>query len=192
MIASLHGTLEALGNDWVIVNVGGVGFQVFVPTSTLTSLGSVGDTVHLYTHMLVRDDSISLYGFSTPEGLGLFETVTGVSGVGPKLGLALLSAMKPEELVAAVGTGDVDVLTTVPGIGKKTAGRLVLELKDKIAAGGVPVLLQSVRGNADVLAALTSLGYSVAEANRAIATLPPAETDLEEKVRLALAYFARR
>jgi Holliday junction DNA helicase RuvA len=192
MISSLHGRLEALGTDWVIVNVGGVGFRVFVPTSTLVLLGSVGGAIHLYTHMHVRDDNISLYGFSTPEGLGLFETVTGVSGVGPKLALAMLSAMRPEELVAAVAAGDVELLTTVPGIGKKIAGRLVLELKDKIVSGGAQAVLQSARENADVMAALTSLGYSVAEASRAIATLPASEMDLEEKVRLALAFFAQR
>ena len=192
MISSLQGRLEALGDDWADVNVGGVGFRVYVPTSTLAVLGPVGTMVHLHTHLHVREDNLSLYGFATAEGLALFETVTGVSGIGPKLGLAMLSALKPEELLAAVATGDVDLLTTVPGIGKKTAGRLVLELKDKIAAGAAPAVLQSARGNADVLAALSSLGYSVAEASRAIATLPAADLSPEEKIRLALAFFARR
>ena len=191
MIASLQGKLEAFGNDWAIVNVNGVGFQVFAPTSTLSTLGPVGGEVRLYTHLHVREDNIALYGFATFEGLGLFETLTGVSGVGPRLGLAMLSAMKPEELVTAIATGDADMLTTIPGIGKKIAGRLVLELKDKIASGAI-VPLQMAQGNADVLAALTSLGYSVAEANRAVASLPTTGLSLEEKVRQALAYFAQR
>ena len=192
MISSVQGRLEAIGNDWVIVNVNGIGLQVFVPTSTLTRLGAAGDEVKLHTHLHVREDVLALYGFAAFEDLSLFQTVTGVSGVGPKLGLAMLSAMSAEQLIAAIASGDPDMLTGIPGIGKKMAARIVLELKDKIGTGLGAAPLQTVQGNADVLGALTALGYSVAEASRAVASLPGGPMSLEEKVRLALAYFARK
>jgi len=192
MIASLHGHLEAIGPDWAIVDVNGVGYQAFLPTSALSQLGPIGGEVRLYTRLLVRDENLVLYGFATIEEMGLFETLTSVSGIGPKLGLALLSAMKPEQLAAAIAGGDVDLLTTVPGVGKKTAARIVLELKDKIAASVALAPAQVARESADVLAVLASLGYSPAEASRAVAALPAGDLTLEEKVRQALAYFARR
>jgi Holliday junction DNA helicase RuvA len=104
----------------------------------------------------------------------------------------MLSSLKPDRLVAAIAGSDIDTLTTVPGIGKKTAGRLVLELKDKINTGLVPVTVQISESNNEVLSVLISLGYSVAEANRAISTIPPGTVNLEEKIKLALAYFARK
>lgn len=192
MISSLRGKLEAIGNDWAIINVNGVGFNVYSSTSTLATLGATGDEVRLYTHLHLREDNISLFGFSTFEELSLFRILISVSGIGPKLATAMLSAMKADRLVAAIAGGDTDTLTTVPGIGKKTAGRLILELKDKINAGLVPMAVQVFEGNNEVISVLTSLGYSIAEANRAIATIPPATINLEEKIKLALAYFARK
>src|SRR5512143_927474 len=135
MISSLRGRVMVIGMDWVIVDVNGVGYQAFVPTSAMSTIGPVGSEVVLYTRLLVRDENLVLYGFATVEEMGLFETITSVAGIGPKLGLALLSAMKAEQLAAAIASGDVDLLTTVPGIGKKTAARIVLELKDKILSG---------------------------------------------------------
>jgi len=192
MIASLHGKLEAIGNDWAIVDVNGIGFNVYSSTSTLASLGIIGSEVRLYTHLHFREDNIALYGFSTFEELSLFRILISVSGIGPKLATAMLSAMKADRLVAAIAGGDADTLMSVPGIGKKTAGRLILELKDKINAGLVPIVVQVSEGNTEVLSVLTSLGYSVAEANRAIATLPSSTISLEEKIKIALAYFARK
>ncbi len=192
MISSLRGRLEAIGSDWAIVDVNGVGYHVFLPTSALSTLGPIGSEVRLYTRLLLRDENLVLYGFATIEEMGLFETLTSVSGIGPKLGLALLSAMKAEQLASAIASSDVDLLTTVPGVGKKTAARIVLELKDKIAASIVLAPAQVARESADVLAALASLGYSPAEASRAVAALPPGDLTLEEKVRQALGYFARR
>jgi Holliday junction DNA helicase RuvA len=191
MIASLRGKLELLGADWAIVNVNGIGFQVYVPTSTMSTLGRVGKEVYLYTHLHLREDNATLYGFGTAEELGLFETLITASGVGPRLALAVLSSMSVERAVMAIATGSTDLLTTVPGIGKKTAERLILELKDKIGAGLIAIPgTELTEGNADVVAALTSLGYSVSEASRAVATLPPDKgLELEEKVRLALQYF---
>jgi len=191
MISSLHGKVESLGGDGAVINVGGVGFQVFMPTSTLSALGVIGREVRLYTHLHLREDNATLYGFASADELALFQTLIGVSGLGPKLALAMLSAMSVEQLAMAIATGSADLLTAVPGIGKKVADRIVLELKEKIGAGWIttppPELAQE---NADVLAALTSLGYSAAEAAKAVAALPASpEMSLEEKIKLALAYF---
>jgi len=191
MIASLQGVVESLGTDWAIINVGGVGFRVYMPSSVLSTLGTAGDSVKLHTHLHVKEDDLSLYGFSTADELYLFETLIGVSGLGPRLALAMLSTMKVEQLTMAIATGSTDILTSVPGIGKKMAERLVLELKDKIGAGLVAVpAAQVAEEHAEVLAALTSLGYSVSEASQAVANLPRTDgLSLEEQVKLALQYF---
>jgi Holliday junction DNA helicase RuvA len=191
MIASLKGKLESVGGDWVVVSVGGIGLQVFMPTSTLSQLGAVGGDVRLYTHLHLREDSVTLYGFASAGELELFKTLINVSGLGPRLALAMLSSMNTEQLVMAIASGNAELLTSIPGIGKKMASRLVLELKDKIGAGLISApLAELAPENADVLAALISLGYSAAEASRAVASLPrEQELSLEERVRLALAYF---
>ena len=194
MIASLHGRLESLGSDWAIINVGGIGFQVYMPTSTLSTLGTIGEEVQLYTHLHLREDNATLYGFASADELRLFQTLIAVSGLGPKLALGMLSVMSVDKLTMAIATGSVDLLTIVPGIGKKVANRLVLELKEKIGAGWVTTPgVQLAEENTDVLAALTSLGYSVSEASRAVASLPPSsDLSLEEKIKLALQYFTSK
>ena len=191
MIGSLHGRLESLGSDWAIINVNGIGLQVYMPTSILSTLGTIGEEVHLQTHLVMREDSATLYGFTTAEELELFQTLIGVSGLGPKLGLAMLSAMSVEQASMAIATGSVDLLTVIPGIGKKMADRLILELKDKIGAGLIATpAAQLAQENADVIAALTSLGYSISEASRAVATLPSSsDLSLEERIKLALQFF---
>ncbi len=191
MIASLQGRLESIGTDWAIVNVHGVGFQVYMPTSTLSSLDSVGKEIHLYTHFHLREDSATLYGFISPDELGLFDVLISVSGIGPKLALTVLSSMTVEQASLAIASGNVELLTMVPGIGQKTANRLILELKDKIGARLVSApATASIQGNADVLGALTSLGYSIAEATRAVATIPAdKKLSVEEKIKMALQYF---
>ncbi len=193
MIASLQGRIEALGTDSAIINVGGIGFRVFMPTSTLSTLGSTGQEVKLYTHFHLREDNASLYGFGSADELRLFETLITVTGIGPKLGLAMLSALSVDQLIMAIATASIDLLTTTPGIGKKTASRIILELKEKIGAGWVVTpITQAVQENGDVLAALTSLGYSASEAARAVSTLPPDDKlSLEDKIKLALQYFSK-
>ncbi len=194
MISSLHGRLESIGANWAVIDVNGVGFQVFMPTSTLSTLGAIGEKVNLRTQLVLREDSVALYGFSTAEELELFQIVTGVSGIGPKLGLAILSSMSVERVSMAIAGSDTDLLKTIPGIGKKMAERMVLELKDKIgagllAAGGVQLALE----NGEVISALTSLGYSVAEAGRAVAAISTSDkSSLEERVRLALQYLGSK
>ena len=165
-----------------------------MPTSTLSTLGKTGEEVKLHTHLHLREDNATLYGFASTDELGLFQTLIGVSGLGPKLALAMLSAMNVEKLTMAIVTGSADLLTMVPGIGKKMANRLILELKEKIAAGWITTpAAQLAEENTEVLAALISLGYSVSEASRAVATLPPSEElSLEEKIKLALQYFGSK
>ena len=192
MIATLEGILEHRGDDHVIVNVGGIGFRVFVPTSTSSQLGAVKGRVSLYTHLHVREDNISLYGFASREELALFKSLISVTGIGAKLALALLSALKPKQLVMAITSGDIDVLSQTPGIGKKTASRLVVELKGKLEKEWQEAALPVAPERADVMAALTGLGYSVMEAARAISRLPDSEElSLEEKVKMALQQMAR-
>jgi Holliday junction DNA helicase RuvA len=151
-------------------------------------LGAIGEEVGIHTHLHLREDNATLYGFATAEELGLFQTLIMVSGVGPKLALAMLSTMSAEKLAMAITSGSIDLLTMIPGVGKKTAERLILELKGKIAWLGAPAELAPE--DTDVLTALTSLGYSIREATHAVATLPQdKKLSLEEKIKLALQYF---
>lgn len=191
MIASLEGKLESLGGDWAVVDVGGIGFQIFMSTTTLSGLGAIGSDVKLYTHLHLREDNITLYGFASSGELELFKTLINVSGLGPRMALVMLSAIDTEQLVMAIASGNTELLTSIPGIGRKMASRLVLELKEKIGTGLVSApIAELAQENADVLAALTALGYSAGEATRALASLPrDQKLYLEDKVRLALAYF---
>ncbi len=194
MIASLYGKLESLGSDGAIINVGGIGFRVYMPTSTLSTLGAIGEEVKLHTYLHLREDNAALYGFASTDELGLFQNLISVSGLGPKLALAMLSAMNIEKLTMAIATSGADLLTEVPGIGKKMANRLILELKEKIGAGWITTpAVQLAEENAEVVAALTSLGYSVSEATKSVASLPPdSKLSLEDKVKQALAYFTTK
>lgn len=192
MIASLEGTVTAMDQASVVVLVSGVGFRVFVPQTLLDGLSGPGQEVTLHTHLHVRENELTLYGCSTEEELALFRLLLGVSGIGPKVALSILSSLPPDRLQAAIAQEDVATLARVPGIGPKTARKLVFDLKDKVAAvlpAGEPrpVLTEA---DADLIAALTSLGYSVVEAQEAIRHLPREALPLEERVRLALAYFA--
>ncbi len=192
MIAGLRGVLESREGDTLVVEVQGVSYRVHAPTSTLSRVGAVGEAVKLYTHLYVRKDALALYGFATADELTLFEQLLTVSGVGPKAALALLSAFAPEMLRTALAQGNVELLTRVPGIGKKTAGRIVLELRGKIDLGalGAPALSEP---DAEVVTALTNLGYPASEAQRVVAALPKdSDLSVAEKIRLALQAFASR
>jgi Holliday junction DNA helicase RuvA len=193
MIASLQGVIDAISKDSMIVNVNGIGFKLSVPTSVLSELGVVGREIKLYTHMHVREDDLSLYGFGSLDELRLFETLISVSGLGPKTAMGMLSAMSADQLAMAIASGSVEMLTTIPGIGKKTADRLILELKDKV--GGVMISTPAGRvaqENADVVTALVSLGYTAQETARAVNALPTGQKlKLEEKIKLALQYLGK-
>lgn len=189
MIASLQGTLADTHADHVVVLVGGVGFKVFVPFNSVT--GTVGDEVYLHTIMLVREDSITLYGFPSPAEREVFERLITVNGVGPKLALAILGTMTIDRLRSAIGSGQFELLTRVPGVGKKTAEKIVFELKNKLkGADGLIAASTLSDVNKDVLDALISFGYSVVEAQSALQSLPPdTPDDFEERMRRALQYF---
>ena len=185
LISSIRGTLEALGPDWADVSVGGVTFRVSVPASAADELGSPGESVRLFTTLKMRDDGLTLYGFLSEEARLAFELLINVNGVGPRLALSVLSRFTPESLAAAVGSGDPDAFAGVPGVGKKTAARLILELKGKLE--GDWALVPRAGEHGDLVEALTSLGYSVAEANTVASSLPRGDSmSLEDKVRLAL------
>ena len=187
MIATVDGILEEKGTDWAVIRVGGISLRVSVPTLSLMNLGSPGERVHLHTHLHVRENLIALYGFSTPEERHLFEELIEVKGVGGRLALSLLSNMPVENLVAALVAGEQNALMKIPGIGKTTAGRLVLELREKLSKEWKGVAKPGVVQDDDVIAALVGLGYSASEARSAARD---GSTDrslpLEERVRLAL------
>lgn len=190
MIARLTGEVVDRGPDHVIVDVNGVGYQVYAPAPVVTRL-AMGNKVTLHTHMVVREDDMTLYGFDDPHQQRLFRTLIGVSGVGPKVGLALLSLMDADELSFAIASGNAASLARAQGVGQKLAARLVVELRDKMVKGGTAAATPGVESE-EVVGALMALGYSQAEAVDAVARAEmPEKAPIEEKVRLALAYFAK-
>ena len=193
MIASLSGRLTAIGKSFVVMQVGGVGFQVFVPRTLLDSQPELGQEIQLFTHLHVRENELTLFGFGSEDELTLFRMLQTVSGVGPKAALSILSNLPPDRLRLALAEEDAATLSRVPGIGPKTAKKLVFDLKDKVAAelqgaGPRPAISEA---DIDLIAALTGLGYSVVEAQEAIRSLPREPLPFEERVRLALVYFAK-
>lgn len=192
MIASIAGTVLSFTDDSLVVDVGGVGLLVHVPSTVFDGSVGVGQTVNLFTHLAVREDSLTLYGFAALEQRTMFEALVGVSGVGPRLALSVLSTLSPDVLRSAVGGDQPEVISRVPGIGKKTAEKIVFHLKDKLGPT-LPALatMQISDADTEVLAALAALGYSVVEAQTALQSLPKdAPDDVEARIRLALQYFS--
>lgn len=196
MIASIHGTLESRRAGQAIVRVGGFSLRIFAPVLTLSQLGEPGSEVTLYTHFQVREDGMALYGFAAESERDAFEQLITISGVGPKVAIALLSTMDAQTLYKAIADEDVQRLSLAPGVGKKLAGRLVLELKGKLPSltgtGGAGVPSGGGSLQAEVLEALVGLGYSTAEAQAALRKIPQDRPmTLEEQVTFALRSFAR-
>ena len=185
MIAGVRGVVEAKGADWLVIGVGGVSLRLSVPAGTAAS-ARPGEELRLRTHLYVREEQLSLFGFGSEEELALFELLIGVSGMGPRLALALLSVLRPEQAVAALASGDTATLTRVPGVGTKMAHRLTLELRDKVGGLGVQAAPAPGALDADVVAALVSLGYSTAEAARIAGAVSEPGTSTEERLRAAL------
>ena len=190
MIASLRCEISQIEDNAIILEVGGVGLRVFVPSILRTRL-KVGETLMLYTHLVVREDALTLYGFESQSDRELFNVLLGVDGVGPKVALSVLSTMTFDAVQRAVFADDGDLLSRVPGVGKKTAQKMALHLKDKLTPTDALSRVAAMSdADSEVLAALTALGYSVVEAQAAIqAIAKDAPDDTEERLRLALGYF---
>ena len=193
-IARLRGVVEEKGDDWAIIGVGGVGVLASVPGSTAEEL-TEGAPASLYTHLHVREDALTLFAFATRDDLALFELLITVNGVGPRVALGMLSALDYAQLTTAIASGHADALRRVPGVGQKTAERIVLDLRDKVtppATAVEPPKRVEKQANAEIIAALMGLGYTQAEASAAAERLPQnGDAPLEERVREALSYFTR-
>jgi Holliday junction DNA helicase RuvA len=190
MIATLRGEIAQIEETALVIEVGGVGLRVLVPAPVRTRM-KAGEAIFLYTHLIVREDALTLYGFESQPERELFNILLGVDGVGPKVALSVLSAMTLDSIQRAVFADEADLLSRVPGVGKKTAQKMALHLKDKLKpVDALASVAAMTDRDSEVLAALTALGYSVVEAQAAIQALPKdAPEDTEERLRLALQYF---
>lgn len=190
MIASLSGTLQKVTPDYLIVQVNGIGFKVYAPRNVLEDAGHIGRAIRLSTYFLVRENEMTLYGFNSEEDQQLFEVLLTVNGVGPKVGLAILSTLSPELLKSAIMREETAVLQRVPGIGKKTAERLMFQLRDKLDLSafksGVPLVSDL---DADVIEILTGLGFSIVESQTALQKVPREVDDMGERVQAALQHL---
>jgi Holliday junction DNA helicase RuvA len=192
MIAGLEGAVAEVGTDNVVINVGGVFYRVFMPGSAIPTVGKVGDKTRLHTFLYVREDQLALYGSRDERQLKLFQTLLGVSGIGPKVALSILSSMPVDSLENAIASGNVDLLTRVPGIGRKTASRLVLEMKGKLDLLSAVGLAASPSAASEVVEALSGLGYGPAEIQAALSGLPrDEELSTEEMIMFALKRLGR-
>jgi Holliday junction DNA helicase RuvA len=202
MYAYIKGKLEYKGNDYIIIEAGGIGYRINTALSTLEAIGPAGGEARVYTHLYVREDIMCLYGFSSQEELGMFELLISVSGVGPKAAISVLSSIAPSKFGLAVITDDTRTLTRAQGIGNKMAQRIILELKDKMKK---EQLLQVNSGLKDIkngqsdqssavseaVSALMVLGYSIPDANRAVLAVYSENMELEAIIKSALKQLAR-
>ena len=200
MYAYIKGKIAIKSSDFVVIDVMGVGYKIFAPTSTINKLGDIGTEEILYTHFHVREDNMSLYGFATNEELRMFELLLGVSGIGAKSANVILANISPSKFALSVITNDVKELTKLPGIGAKSAQRIILELKDKLKTEE-SISTDSFE-NTDVnvgtdnlseaVSALQVLGYPVKEASKAVASVNSEGLTVEEVIKKALLYFAKK
>ena len=190
MIATLSGEITQIEDNAVIIETGGIGLRLFVPKPLHDRL-KTGEVIFLFTHLAVREDDWKLYGFETQADRELFTTLLAVDGVGPRTALAVLSTLNLDTVQRAVFNDEPDLLSRVPGVGKKTAQKMVLYLHDRLKpVSGLEKIASMTDSDSEVLAALTALGYSVVEAQAAIQSIPKdAPDDVEERLRLALQQF---
>jgi holliday junction DNA helicase RuvA len=189
VIGSLRGPVTQVGPESVLIELGGIGYRVLAGPSLIARL-RVGVDAKVWIHHLVREDQQALFGFASPEELAFFEMLMTVSGVGPKLALAITAAHPVTRLQLAIVTDDIDLLTSVSGVGRKTAQRVILELKEKIHAAGIAGG-GGTTSDSDVVAALESLGYTASEARRAAGVVAGNEGGLDQRIRAALQELAR-
>lgn len=190
MIASIQGTILRIEQYGLIIGVGGIGVRVLAPRNVLENVGGTGRAITLHTHLIVRETELALYGFHSEEDLQLFEVLLGVNGVGPKVALAILGTLSPELLKNAIMREDTAVLQRVPGIGKKTAERIMFQLRDKLDLTMISTAVPLVSDvDADVIDFLTGLGFSIVEAQSALQHIPRETTDINDRVQAALQYL---
>lgn len=200
MFSYIKGILVVKSINYIVVDVGGVGFKIFMSETTIRNLREIGEEVKIYTHMHVREDDMSLYGFITNEELRMFELLISVSGVGAKSAIVMLSNIAPSSFALAVISNDIKTLTKIPGIGTKTAQRIVLELKDKLkteesisktANEEIQVAIKDDNKTSEAIAALRVLGYTLAEIEKVIAQLDMSDMSVEDIIRKALINLGR-
>jgi Holliday junction DNA helicase RuvA len=199
MFAYIKGTLEFKSNDYVVIDVGGVGYKIFTPFTTIEKLGQIGETVKVHTYYYVREDNISLYGFYSQEELRMFELLISVSGIGAKSANAILANITPSKFALSVITNDIKELTKLPGIGAKSAQRIILELKDKLKTNEmIDDTGFEIKGNVDLnnnlgeaVSALQVLGYAERDAKKAVTSIDTTGLNVEEIIKKALLYFAK-
>lgn len=197
MISYIKGSLELKTIDYVVIDVGGIGYKIFMSANSIDRLGETGEVVKVYTYMRVREDDISLYGFCTSEELKLFEQLLGVSGVGAKSALSILSNISPSSFALAIISGDVATLKGLPGIGAKSAQRMILELKDKmktqdaIATESAPIYNDIVKNDKmrDAIEALQVLGYARKDIDLAVANIDASNMSVEDIIKQGLKYL---
>ena len=198
MFAYIKGSLEQKSNNYVVIDVGGIGYKIFMATKAIETLGEIGEIVKVHTHYYVREDNISLYGFNTNEELRMFELLLQVSGIGAKSAIAMLSEISPSSFALAVISDDISQLVKIPGIGKKTAARIVLELKDKLKteeaitkAEEVKLSITNEEETSEAIAALQVLGYTKREIEKALENVDTKNLQLEEIIKQGLKNLAR-
>lgn len=198
MFAYIKGSLEQKSNNYVVIDVGGIGYKIFMATKAIETLGEIGKVVKVHTHYYVREDNISLYGFNTKEELRMFELLLQVSGIGAKSAIAMLSEISPSSFALAVISDDISQLVKIPGIGKKTAARIVLELKDKLKTEEAITKTEEVKlsitneeETSEAIAALQVLGYTKREIEKALENVDTKNLQLEEIIKQGLKNLAR-
>lgn len=198
MFAYIKGSLEQKSNNYVVIDVGGIGYKIFMATKAIETLGEIGKVVKVHTHYYVREDNISLYGFNTNEELRMFELLLQVSGIGAKSAIAMLSEISPSSFALAVISDDISQLVKIPGIGKKTAARIVLELKDKLKTEETITKTEEVKlsitneeETSEAIAALQVLGYTKREIEKALENVDTKNLQLEEIIKQGLKNLGR-
>ena len=198
MFAYIKGSLEQKSNNYVVIDVSGIGYKIFMATKAIETLGEIGEIVKVHTHYYVREDNISLYGFNTNEELRMFELLLQVSGIGAKSAITMLSEISPSSFALAVISDDISQLVKIPGIGKKTAARIVLELKDKLKTEEaitkteeIKLSISNEEETSEAIAALQVLGYTKREIEKALENVDTKNLQLEEIIKQGLKNLAR-
>ena len=198
MFAYIKGVLEAKADTYVVVETGGIGYKVFMPSTAINKLGEIGDNVKVYTYYYVREDAINLYGFCSDEELKMFELLISVSGIGAKSALGILAEVSPSNFALAIITNDVSKLVKIPGIGAKTAQRMILELKDKLKTvqavnkdEKVSTAIENDESSSEAMAALQMLGYNRREIEKVFEKIDTKGISVEDIIRKALAVLGK-